>query len=142
MKATDAYQIAIVDVRKALADAGFKDGDAMMEDEIALLDPEDVVFWEARAEIGVSRAIFVVWRIQPPIAEGAADGKTAFRLLDAYLDFVSLRRMADPRMAEALSKAEERFLEKGYTFEFVEQASLDAQSDRTVTTIRIGKTIH
>lgn len=142
MRLTEALKMTRGEVENALLSLKYKNGEQLATDELKKLRSDQIVFWINRGKIDdTARSIFVVVKIQRPAPLDKADGKVAFRELSAYIDVVTSKTDADPKLTKEIERIEKAFLDRGWAFEMVRNAETDELSEKTVWSFEISKTL-
>lgn len=142
MRLTEALKMTRGEVENALLSLKYKNGEQLATDELKKLRNDQIVFWINRGKIDdTARSIFVVVKIQRPAPLDKADGKVAFRELSAYIDVVTSKTDADPKLTKEIERIEKAFLDRGWAFEMVRNAETDELSEKTVWSFEISKTL-
>lgn len=142
MRLTEALKTTRGEVENTLLSLKYKNGEQLATDELKKLRSDQIVFWINRGKIDdTARSIFVVVKIQRPAPLDKADGKVAFRELSAYIDVVTSKTDADPKLTKEIERIEKAFLDRGWAFEMVRNAETDELSEKTVWSFEISKTL-
>lgn len=142
MKVTEALLTVRETCEKILTGLKFKNGEQLSDEELKKLRTDQIVYWIGKANItDTNRAIFISVKIQNPIAAGEADEKVAFRNASAYIDIVTSKSDADPKLTGTIEKIENAFLKDGWKFEMVRPAETDTLSEKTIWSFEISKTL-
>lgn len=142
MRAGEAYRASADSIVAALKKCRFRDGSEMELDQVRKLRDTTIVFWEGKSKIDASRNTIIVWRVQPPDGVGKADGHISHRRCLAYIDIITSREMGDAFLLDSIDKLEAALEGDGWDVNFLGQADLDANSDRTTVTLEVTKLIH
>jgi len=142
MKVTQALLKVRETCEKVLVGLKYKNGEQLSTDELEKLRTDQIVFWIDKAKIAdTNRAIFISVKIQNPLAIGQADDAVAFRDLGAYIDIITSKTPADPKLTKAIENIESAFLKEGWKFEMVRPAETDNLSEKTIWSFEVSKTL-
>lgn len=142
MKVTQALLKVRETCEKLLVGLKYKNGEQLSTDELEKLRTDQIVFWIDKAKIAdTNRAIFISVKIQNPLAKGQADDAVAFRDLGAYIDIITSKTSADPKLTKAIENIESAFLKEGWKFEMVRPAETDNLSEKTIWSFEVSKTL-